>query len=148
MLRSRVLAVVTVVYLLVVAWITLNPAPPDTRRNAVMDALLVFFTSVPPLSWVDYLTIEFTANILMFVPMGVLFTLILGRWRWWLVLAIGVAATLTIEFVQLFLPARFSEPRDLLSNTIGTVIGILLVFVATGRRGAAGRGRTADRARA
>ena len=62
-----------------------------------------------------------------------LFTVLLSRWRWWLALAIGVAATLTIEFVQLFLPARFSDPRDLLANTLGTLAGIALVSVVVRR---------------
>lgn len=126
MLR-RVLPVVTAVYLLLVAWITLNPAPADPHRNPLLEGLLASFAATPLLAWIDYDVVEFTANILLFVPMGLLFAVLLGRWRWWLAFAIGAAATLTIEFVQLFLPARVSDPRDLLANTLGTLVGIAIV---------------------
>ncbi|GAA0420002.1 VanZ family protein [Leifsonia naganoensis] len=130
----RVLAAVTAVYLLVVAWITLNPFPPDPHGNRLLTSLLALFADTPLLAWVTYDVVEFSANIVMFVPMGVLLTLLLGREHWWLALALGVVATLTIEFVQLFLPARFSDPRDLLANTLGTVVGIAIVLVASASR--------------
>ncbi|WP_349863113.1 VanZ family protein [Leifsonia sp. WHRI 6310E] len=127
----RILAAVTLVYLLVVAWITLNPFPPDPHGNRLLTSLLALFAETPLLAWVTYDVVEFSANILMFVPMGVLLTLLLGREHWWLALALGVVATLTIEFVQLFLPARFSDPRDLLSNTLGTLLGIAILHLAS-----------------
>ncbi|MFF2052370.1 VanZ family protein [Leifsonia sp. NPDC058194] len=139
----RVLAVVTAAYLLAVAWITLNPFPPDPHRNSLLTSLLALFAETPALTWVTYDVVEFSANILMFVPMGVLLTLLLGREHWWLALALGIAATLTIEFVQLFLPARYSDARDLLANTLGTAVGIAIVLgsaaaaTARGRRAAA-----------
>ncbi|CAM5275709.1 VanZ family protein [Leifsonia shinshuensis] len=137
MLR-RVLLAVTAAYLLLVAWITLNPFPADPHRNTLLEGLLAAFAQAPLLAWIDYDVVEFTANILLFVPMGVLFALLLGRWRWGLAFAIGAAATLTIEFVQLFLPARVSDPRDLLANALGTALGIAVVAVsgvfAGGRR--------------
>ncbi|WP_431220777.1 VanZ family protein [Leifsonia xyli] len=115
------------------AWITLDPAPADPAGNPALRALLRAVSSVPGFAWVDYSVAEFTANVLLFVPMGLLFVLLLGRWRWWLALAIGVAATLTIELVQTFLPARFSDPRDLLANTLGTLVGIGVAAVAARR---------------
>jgi glycopeptide antibiotics resistance protein len=129
-----VLSVVAAVYLAAVAWITLNPAPADPAGNPLLRSLLRAFAAVPSLRWVDYSVAEFTANILLFVPLGVLFTLLLGAWRWWLVLAIGAATTLTIEFVQLFLPARVSDPRDLLANTAGTLLGIAVVLAVSATR--------------
>lgn len=132
-MHRPVLAAVTVVYLGAVAWITLNPFPPDPHRNGLLEALLRAVGGVPLLAWIDFDVVEFTANILLFVPMGLLLALLLGRWRWWLALVLGMAATLTIEFVQLFLPARFSDPRDLLANTLGTVVGIALLAIAAAR---------------
>ncbi|MFE4950240.1 VanZ family protein [Leifsonia sp. NPDC056665] len=134
MLR-RVLLAVTAAYLLVVAWITLNPAPADPHRNPLLEGLLATFASTPLLTWIDYDVVEFTANVLLFVPVGLLFAVLLGRGRWWLAFALGVAMTLTIEFVQLFLPARVSDARDLLANTLGTLIGIgIAAVIAGGRR--------------
>ncbi|MEV8214881.1 VanZ family protein [Leifsonia sp. NPDC077715] len=131
MRRRAVLPILTVVYLLAVAGITLDPAPGNPAGNPLLRALLRAVSAVPGLGWVDYSVAEFTANVLLFVPMGVLFTLLLGVWRWWLAVAIGVVATLLIEFTQLFLPARVSDPRDLLANTLGTLIGVAIVVLFT-----------------
>ncbi len=140
----RVLPAVTILYLVAVAWITLNPFPPDPHRNRLLEALLAGFASVPALAWIDYDVAEFTANILLFVPMGLLLTLLLGRWRWWLALSLGIAATLLIEFVQLFLPARVSDARDLIANTLGTLIGIAVAAVLRRARRPRARRRPAS----
>ena len=134
MRRRAVLPIVTAVYLLAVAGITLDPAPGDPAGNPLLRELLRAVSAVPGLGWVDYDVAEFSANVLLFVPMGVLFVLLLGAWRWWLAVAIGVVATLVIEFVQLLLPERVSDPRDLLANTLGTVLGVALVALVRRRR--------------
>jgi glycopeptide antibiotics resistance protein len=135
MRRRPALAAVTGVYLLAVAWITLNPFPPDPHGNGLLKQLLAAFASTPALAWIDFDVVEFTANVVMFVPMGVLFTLLLGLRRWWLALLIGVASTCFIEGVQLFLPNRYSDVRDLVANTLGTLIGIAIVaLVVVGAR--------------
>ena len=132
-MRHRLLLAFTGLYLLAVACITLNPFPGDPKRNAFLEGLLAAFAATPALAWIDYDVIEFTANIVLFVPMGVLLALLLGRGRRWLALALGVAASLTIEFIQLFEPARVSDARDIIANSLGAIIGIGLV-VAGGRR--------------
>lgn len=135
MRRRPALVAVTGVYLLAVAWITLNPFPPDPHGNGLLKQLLAAFASTPALAWIDFDVVEFTANVVMFVPMGVLFTLLLGLRRWWLALLIGVASTCFIEGVQLFLPNRYSDVRDLVANTLGTLIGIAIVaLVVVGAR--------------
>jgi hypothetical protein len=75
--------------------------------------------------------LEFSANVALFVPFGVFFVLLLGRRRWWLAILLGVAATCAIEFGQQFIPNRVSDPRDLLANSIGSIIGTLLALVLT-----------------
>ena len=134
MRRRAVLPLLTALYLAAVAWITLDPAPPAPAGNPLLKALLRAVSGIPGFGWVDYDVAEFTANVLLFVPMGVLFALLLGLWRWWLAVAVGMVSTLVIEFVQLFLPARVSDPRDLLANTLGTLIGVGLVALAAAVR--------------
>jgi len=132
--RHPVLIAVTVVYLLAVAWITMSPQPQDSAQNHFIRDVIAQIGRFPPTSWVTYSGVEFTANIAMFVPMGVLFTLLLGMRRWWIALIIGFAATCTIEFVQLFLPTRYSDVHDIVANTAGTVIGIGIVALVVWQR--------------
>lgn len=128
------LAAVTLVYLVAVGLITLLPQSPDSTGSAVARAIVAALRGFPPTAWVTYDGAEFTANIVMFVPMGVLFTLLLGVHRWWLALVIGVAATCLIEGAQLVIPGRFSDVRDLVANSLGTLIGIGIVGAATAAR--------------
>ncbi|QIZ98345.1 VanZ family protein [Leifsonia sp. PS1209] len=125
--RHPVLSIVTAVYLVAVGWITLSSQPQDSEQNTFIRGVIAQIGRFPATSWVTYNGVEFTANIAMFVPMGVLFTLLLGLRRWWVALLIGVVATCTIEFIQLFLPTRYSDVRDLIANTTGTLIGIGVV---------------------
>lgn len=145
MLRHRrVLQVITVGYLGIVGWITLGPQPLDERGVGILRSVLAVLRGSELTRWITYDLVEFTANIAMFVPVGLLFLLLLGRRRWWLALAGGVALTCAIEFTQLFLPGRFSDVRDILANSLGALLGVIvaMVIVAVLRRaGATGSGR-------
>lgn len=74
--------------------------------------------------------IEFGANVLMFVPLGLLLTLSLSRRTGW-GLVVACAISIGIEAVQVLLPSRVTSVRDIVANVIGAVIGygIAVVFV-------------------
>ena len=58
-----------------------------------------------------------------------------GRGRAWTLLAAGlVALGVLLEFLQSFVPGRFTDPGDALSNLIGTLLGLGMV-AAVGRVG-------------
>jgi VanZ family protein len=104
------------------------PVPVDRGVRSVLTAVLDRLASAGAPSWVDYAHVEFGANILMFVPLGVLIALLLPRWEWWLAPIIGLALSLAIEFGQaLVLPERFATPLDVLANTSGAIVGALVV---------------------
>jgi glycopeptide antibiotics resistance protein len=71
--------------------------------------------------------LEFTANIVMFSPVGAV------AW-WWRRsvprnVAAGLVCTVIIESVQgLLLPLRVADPRDVVANTAGALIGSLLCW--------------------
>jgi VanZ family protein len=76
--------------------------------------------------------IEFVANILMFVPLGLLLTLLL-RHHWYgviLALVISVAA----ELAQAFIPSREPSLRDVLANVLGAAIGAGIAWIVVLRR--------------
>ncbi len=73
---------------------------------------------------VEYFLINFLGNIGIFMPLGFLPPL-LWRLRNGQVLLLGFSVSLTIELMQLFLP-RSTDVDDLLLNTLGTLLGLLL----------------------
>lgn len=112
--------------------VTLSPRMPGTSFAAeFVNSVLGWFHERGLLVGMEYLDVEFLANIGMFVPLGVLTALLLrGRWRWAL-LVIGTAFSGFIESYQaLFLPGRYPEWRDVLSNSTGFLIGAGIVLAA------------------
>ena len=136
MIRSHPrLSVATAVYLAIVAMITLGPAPPSDSEGWLFDILRVLGRSETT-RWITYQRVEFTANIFMFFPIGMLARLLLpsGRRHGLVSIAFGVALTCTIEFVQKFIPGRVSDISDIVSNSIGTVLGVAIVTACALRR--------------
>jgi len=126
-----ILTVVTFVYLGVVGWITLGPQPFDEGSDSFVWRLLHLLGRFPLTDWVTYSFLEFWANVAMFVPVGLFFLLLLGRRRWWLAIALGVLLTCGIEFVQQWLPDRVSDPRDILANSLGALVGVVAALLVT-----------------
>lgn len=134
-MRARWIVVVAAAYAAALALIALWPTPVD-RNVAVID--------LPPVAWVlrlvglsqweGYKLIEFTANIALFVPLGVLILLWRTDWGWQRAALIAFGVTSTIEVLQNVLrPERFASLSDVVANTLGGTIGALLVAVARRR---------------
>lgn len=82
-------------------------------------------------------------NVALFVPAGVAFTVITGRWQ---VALIGlVALSLLIELTQGVLRLGSPDPGDLVTNSIGAALGVALGFL--GVRAAADGGGERHRSR-
>jgi glycopeptide antibiotics resistance protein len=82
-------------------------------------------------SWLTYSRVEFLANIAMFIPIGVFFVLLMGRKWWFAAILAGIGVTFTIEFVQLFIPSRVPDIRDLIANSLGASVGVFVALVIT-----------------
>lgn len=120
--------------MLALALIGLWKTPVD-RDVAVVDLAPVAWTvdrlGLEPRQ--GYELIEFTANIALFVPLGVL-VLLWWRQRGWLHATVAAFATsVSIEVLQQLLrPERFASVDDVVANTLGGAGGGLLVVA--GRR--------------
>jgi glycopeptide antibiotics resistance protein len=145
-LRHPFLSLATLAYLGVVGMITLGPAPYGDRTEGFVFRLLGFFERHEATRFIDYNTLEFGMNVLMFVPIGLFFLLLFGRRLWWLSVLFGVALTIGIESAQQFMPTRVSDARDILANSSGALLGVLVGLVLT--YGKARRIRAAKAARA
>ena len=67
-------------------------------------------------------------NVVVFIPVGLILGLLLKDKKAWLIsLIIGCGISVTIEALQFFLMRGFSEVDDVMHNTLGCVIGFLMV---------------------
>ncbi|WP_411701485.1 VanZ family protein [Conyzicola sp.] len=123
--RRRLVLFALFIYTIFVLTITISPQMPGTGLvSRAVDWLLYELHSRGLLTSVGFLHIEFVGNIIMFVPLGIFAALLLPRKAWWLLLILGTAFSVGIELFQSqFLPGRFPEIRDVISNTTGFLLG-------------------------
>lgn len=133
MRRSRLLPVATLAWLAVIALITLTPAPyPAGEPSTLILAIIATIASTPLTGWFDFAVAEFTANVLLFVPLGALVAAQLPPRRRLLAALIGLGVSVVIETAQLlWLPTRVSDVQDLVSNGSGSLLGALLTILLT-----------------
>lgn len=87
--------------------------------------------------------LEFIANIVLFIPAGLLLAVLLGPGRRWLAMLAGVALSTAIEFAQgILLPARVATLSDIVANSTGALVGVLIAAGYGGRRRSPGGGRS------
>ena len=67
---------------------------------------------------------QMLANVLMFIPFGLLLSLL--DKRVWLVLLVGFSFSCLIEILQFVLKVGLCELDDVFHNTLGTLIGLLI----------------------
>ncbi len=107
------------VYGAALAAIAFWPEPVDAGIEGVIGKIIERFP------FVTYNRLEFAANILLFVPYGVLLALIASRA---LVLPIVIVTTVAIECIQaVALDARTPTVLDIVANTTGGALGLLVV---------------------
>jgi glycopeptide antibiotics resistance protein len=129
-MNRRPLRFVALAYAAVVLWVTVGPAPWRTSGNQVEGGILNPDAWTAPVTWTTGYLSEMAFNVALFVPVGLLAALLIPRRRWPLALFAGLGFTTLIELVQVPEPDRISDPRDLVMNTGGAVLGVLLVLVA------------------
>ncbi|MFY9712305.1 MAG: VanZ family protein [Microbacterium sp.] len=112
-------------YLSIIALIVLAPDPIDSAYRAEEIALAAFLRGSGLIS-LQYWQMELAANVVLFLPLGLLLTISLGRSRisLWLPPLFGAVVSTAAEIGQLLLlPDRFPSPIDVISNTLGVVLG-------------------------
>ncbi|MCD5343539.1 VanZ family protein [Arthrobacter sp. AK04] len=107
------------------------PSPVDQPVQGQLAAVLNFlhYHGVP--GWLNYRFVEASANVALFVPVGVVSSLAFPSWPWWKIGAFGFLISCCMELGQLlFLHDRFPSPIDLVTNTSGAVMGAILAAAA------------------
>lgn len=91
-------------------------------------------SSAHRLGWesLDFTRLEIIANVLVFVPIGILAFILVPRPLWPLAIVLGPALSLSIEvFQRLVLPHRAATLTDVVANSGGALIGVTLAIAGT-----------------
>lgn len=119
---------ITLVYILVVFIITLYPYQVEFHPITAVQFVR------PGFLWGKTNPADVIKNGLLFIPLGALLTYFMmsfkkaGRARTvFAVLIASFSISCFIELLQMYIPSRFASFADVLSNTFGALIGILLV---------------------
>ena len=77
------------------------------------------------------LVVENVMNAVAFVPVGVLLGIATSRWKsgWLVAMIVGMGISVSIETMQYFMKRGFSEVDDVMHNTLGCLIGFLIVAI-------------------
>ncbi len=133
--RSRRTAgVLAAAYGIVVALVATSGSPVDGGIHPSLVRAIAAGQRLGAPGWLGYSAVEFTANIVFFAPFGLLAVLLLGARRWWVGVLGGFLVSCAIETVQaLFLPARFASVDDVVANSAGAGLGVLVGIVVLGQ---------------
>ena len=112
-----------------VALITLTPQSGGSAHGAVAKALLDALHTIGVPASFGEVEWEFTANIIMFTPLGFFLALVLPTTRTWVGIVALPLMSGVIEASQfLFLPSRYPTVSDLVANSLGGWLGLLVGF--------------------
>jgi glycopeptide antibiotics resistance protein len=120
---------VSLVYLVALTLIAFWPTPVDRGAHGSISSVVLWLHRHGVPAWLNYAAIEFTANIALFVPVGLLVVVLAGAHRWWLGPLVGASISSAIEFGQLFLPERFATVNDVIANSLGAVLGTVVAVI-------------------
>ncbi|WP_442961028.1 VanZ family protein [Pseudarthrobacter sp. J64] len=122
-------------YCVCLALIGFWPTPVDRPAAGTLADLFRFLHSNGVPHWINYNFVEFSANILLFVPFGLLVAMVSPTRRWWMAVVLGFVISLGLETAQYaLLSERYPSGLDVLANTTGASLGGLTVFLVRRRR--------------
>lgn len=91
-------------------------------------------------AWINYHFVEAVANLALFIPFGFLVATSRPGTAWSRLVVIGLVTSSCIEVGQLFfVTARVPSVLDIVTNTVGTAVGVALAKWVTLRNRRAGR---------
>jgi glycopeptide antibiotics resistance protein len=113
-----------------VGLIAFSPIPIDHFGRFILDVFTGWTSRHPKVAWLDFRVIEQLSNVVLFVPLAVLIATIAGiRW-FWTAMPILFAVSVCIELIQgELLSERVSSPLDVVTNSLGALVGTSIGFV-------------------
>ena len=127
----RAAAVVAVVlglpYLVGLLLLTIWPQPVQDSAPVILDLVVRAVHRGLGWTWLGFTEMKAIANVLVFVPIGILAFIAFRRRAWPLALLAGPALSVAVEFVQaVALPHRIASITDIALNSLGATIGVVI----------------------
>ena len=131
--RSRALPIALLLgipYLVGLLLLTIWPRPVQDSAPVILDLVVRAVHRGLGWTWVGFDELEAVANVLVFVPIGILAFIAFRRAAWPLALAAGPVLSIGVELVQkVALPHRIGSVADIALNTLGATVGVILAWV-------------------
>ncbi|MFV0373230.1 VanZ family protein [Microbacterium sp.] len=113
-----------------VAFLVFSPSPVDAPVVHLLERAIQELHERGVPTFIDYEFIEFSANIALFFPLGVLFGLALPLRAWPVMFLLGPVLSTAIELIQrTFLAERYATVADVIANSLGATIGVMCALV-------------------
>ena len=128
-IRKRDLfAIALAIYLLAVLTFTFFPRPilESGNPSAIAEYLQTHANFFYKILYADTHLVAI-GNLFMLTPFVYLAKLVFPKVNLLKLFLFGVVLSLAIEFSQLFIPGRVSDPVDFLANSVSVLLGIFLV---------------------
>lgn len=129
-IRHALVWTLILIYGVFLGFVVFWPSPIDRPVAGLLERVIQELHERGVPGFVDYEFIEFTANIALFVPVGLLLGLAMPM-RWTLLtLLLGPALSAGIEWAQSqLLEARYAAVSDVIANSLGATVGVLLALM-------------------
>lgn len=101
------------------------PASSPTTNTAVQAANNVLYIDGFP---------ELLGNFVMLIPIALLLSKIFPTLKALPILLVCLTITISIEFLQIYIPGRVSDVRDVVTNFLGAAIAVGLIHLKTRHR--------------
>ena len=134
--KNRALVVSTFIfYIVILLWITILKCNLEAAVHGVrifLEPMSIgerFAYATSYFRWKDGSTISMMLNVFIFMPFGILVPLLRGTTAPITNTVLAIFSTLTIESLQLILAIGYFTYSDLILNTLGAVLGIIIYAV-------------------
>lgn len=136
--RRRTAGIVAAIYGILLLTVAFWPTPVDRPFESVIARVLGELHEHGMPAFIGYGFLEFSANVALFVPAGLIFALLLPVRRWPVMFLCGPVLSFAVELAQAtLLPARYATSSDVLANSVGAALGVAIALAArfmAGRR--------------
>lgn len=122
----RFMEISLVIYMLVLFYVTVWCREPFSERRMILTPLWEYRLALAG-SW--FWVSQIVDNMILFVPMGVLYGQFDPKRKWQKAFLLGMGLSASIECIQYVFKAGLCETDDVLNNTIGMMSGYLFWII-------------------